>query len=319
MKTWTTLDRPAREQFSYWREVICEAFTTLNPDADARRAFHSEVVQKDIGGVLVSDSTSQAQFIARGPREIARDPTPRFFVNYQLEGTCLVRQDTREAMMRPGDFYLVDTRRPYTQDYSHWRVLCLSVPQHLLDPLLANPARATAIRMSASHGGLGAIAGSFIRSLEHCPESADSTSKELLAASLVNVLAVALGGTAEATETGRATVAQGLLCAIKAHVHRHFPDPALSVTSVAAHFRISPRYLHKLFENADETFAQFVFAQRLAWVAAALARDGHGPSISDLAYRAGFGDLSYFCRAFRKRYGMSARAYRADAPGRAAR
>lgn len=312
MKTWTTHHLPPREQFSYWREVICEAFATLSPDASSRSDFGSEVVQKDIGGVLVSDSRSRAQSIVRGPREIAHDPAARYFVNYQVTGTCLMRQGDRETLMGPGDFYLVDTLRPYTQQYSDWQVLCLCLPQHMLAPLLADPARATAVRVSACDGGLGAIAGSFIRSLEQCPDTTDSASKELLATGLVNVLAVALGGTADARAQGRTHVARRLLGGIKAHVRRNHADPGLSVAGVAAHFRISPRYLHKLFEGSGETFAQYVLEQRLARVAAALEREDRSASISALAYRAGFGDLSYFCRAFRKRYGVTARAYRAN-------
>ena len=39
MRYWTTADRPIREQFSYWREVICEAFTPL---AAQRTAAHRQ-------------------------------------------------------------------------------------------------------------------------------------------------------------------------------------------------------------------------------------------------------------------------------------
>ena len=71
MRTWTTIDIPEYEQFSYWREVICEAFTTLSPDAKLRRSFDSTVVQRDLGGILISDSRSKAQHIVRGSREIS--------------------------------------------------------------------------------------------------------------------------------------------------------------------------------------------------------------------------------------------------------
>ena len=310
MRTWTTTSLPESEQFSYWREVICEAFTTLTPATNARRSFESEVVQRDLGGVLLSNTRSMAQTIARGPREIARDATPRFFINYQLAGTCLIRQDSREILMRPGDFYLVDTIRPYTQDYSDWHVLCVSIPRHLLSPFLIDPTRSTAMRLSASEGGLGAVAGSFILSLQNCAESTDVVVKELLATSLINVIAVALGGTTEAKEKARTPVAMGLLNAIKENIKRNSADPNLSVSSVAQKFHISPRYVHKLFEGSQETFAQLVLEERLRRAASALTRRDNSVAVSEIAYSAGFGDLSYFCRAFRKRFGVSARAYR---------
>lgn len=310
MRTWTTTDLPEADQFGYWREVICEAFTSLSPAADSRKAFESSVSQRDIAGVLISDTKSKAQSIERGAREISRNPTPRFFINLQVSGTCLMRQDTREVLVRPGEFYLVDTTRPYQQDYSDWHVICVSIPRHLLEPLLISPARSTAVCLSISDGGLGTIAGSFIQSLQHCSESTGPAAKELLATSLVNVIAVALGGTSDAQGQGRASVTHGLLEAIRTHVKRNAADPDLSVSMVAAKFRISPRYVHKLFEGSECSFSQLVLEERLQRSAADLMARGGDLPISAIAYRAGFGDLSHFCRAFRKRFGMSARDFR---------
>lgn len=312
MRTWTTTNLPEADQFGYWREVICEAFTSLSPATDSKRAFESSVTQRDIAGVLISDSKSKAQSIKRGAREISRNPTPRFFINLQVSGTCLMRQDAREVLARPGDFYLVDTTRPYQQDYSDWHVICVSIPRHLLEPLLISPARSTAVCLSCSDGGLGTIAGSFIQSLQNCSESISPAAKELLATSLVNVIAAALGGTSEAKEQGRASARHGLLEAIRAHAKRNATDPDLSVSTVAAKFRISPRYVHKLFEGTDCSFSQLVLEERLQRSAADLMTRGGNLSISEIAYRAGFGDLSHFCRAFRKRFGMSARDFRSE-------
>lgn len=66
MRTWTTADLPETDQFGYWHEVICEAFTTVGPAADSRKAFENSVTPRDIGGVLISDSKSKAQSIERG-------------------------------------------------------------------------------------------------------------------------------------------------------------------------------------------------------------------------------------------------------------
>lgn len=64
--------------------------------------------------------------------------------------------------------------------------------------------------------------------------------------------------------------------------------------------------MRKLFESEDTSFTQFVLGQRLAR-AHALLSDPHfaDRSIAALALEAGFGDLSYFNRAFRRRYGAS--------------
>ena len=111
-------------------------------------------------------------------------------------------------------------------------------------------------------------------------------------------------------------IGHGLACGIRVHIKQHASDPAPSVSSVAAKFGISPRYLPKLLEHSDISFAQTVLEERLQACAAWLSGRGKDHSIADIAYRAGLGDLSYFCRAFRKRFGMSASAFRVAARGR---
>jgi AraC family transcriptional regulator, positive regulator of tynA and feaB len=78
---------------------------------------------------------------------------------------------------------------------------------------------------------------------------------------------------------------------------------------VAAHFGISTRYLHKLLEEHGETFGQIILGKRLERCASEL-RQGTCLTISEAAFRWGFNDMSYFSRAFRRRFGVTPREYR---------
>jgi AraC-like DNA-binding protein len=54
------------------------------------------------------------------------------------------------------------------------------------------------------------------------------------------------------------------------------------------------------------TFAEFVLEQRLLYAHRLLGNPGgREQKIAMIAYAAGFGDLSYFNRAFRRRFGMT--------------
>lgn len=77
----------------------------------------------------------------------------------------------------------------------------------------------------------------------------------------------------------------------------------LSVAIVASRHGITPRYLHMLFEGEGSTFSQFVLGERLDLARGMLGDPRHDhQSIAAIAYAAGFGDLSYFNRAFRSRF-----------------
>jgi AraC-like DNA-binding protein len=69
-----------------------------------------------------------------------------------------------------------------------------------------------------------------------------------------------------------------------------------------------------LFASQGTTLGAHLLEQRLQLAAHRLRdADGSRERISDIALESGFGDLSHFCRAFRRRFGCSAGAWRAGA------
>src|SRR5262249_26071346 len=94
------------------------------------------------------------------------------------------------------------------------------------------------------------------------------------------------------------------LAAIKADVVARLDRRDLDLVAVAARQRVTPRYVQLLFEGEGTTFSQFVLEQRLARAHGMLISPRHARwTISAIALAAGFGDLSYFNRSFRRRYG----------------
>jgi transcriptional regulator GlxA family with amidase domain len=96
------------------------------------------------------------------------------------------------------------------------------------------------------------------------------------------------------------------LSAIQKYTAQHLGDQELSVAGVAAANRLSPRQLQRLFESSGTTFSEFLLAERLKSVHAALLdREQRERSVSDIALESGFSDVSYFNRAFRRNYDSS--------------
>jgi AraC-like DNA-binding protein len=61
-----------------------------------------------------------------------------------------------------------------------------------------------------------------------------------------------------------------------------------------------------LFASSGATFSEFVFEQRLLLARRLLLHaSGRDRKVSDVAYTAGFNDLSYLHRSFRKRFGVT--------------
>ena len=155
----------------------------------------------------------------------------------------------------------------------------------------------------------------YVAVLQHDDGTFTAPDVQHAAASHVcDLVAVTLGATRDGAETAQRGVRAARLTAMKADVVRHLRDPTLSVTAVAARHAVTPRYVQRLFADSGIGFTEYVVAQRLAR-AHRLVSD---PQLADctltaLARAAGFGDLSYFNRAFRRQFGVAPAELRARA------
>ncbi|MBN9258748.1 MULTISPECIES: AraC family transcriptional regulator [unclassified Mesorhizobium] len=95
------------------------------------------------------------------------------------------------------------------------------------------------------------------------------------------------------------------LSPVRRYIDDHLRDGALSVSAVAAVLGVTPRYVQKLFQREGTTFSRYLLERRLAEARKLLLQGTRMPPISVTAYEVGFGDISYFNRAFRKRYGVA--------------
>jgi AraC-like DNA-binding protein len=96
---------------------------------------------------------------------------------------------------------------------------------------------------------------------------------------------------------------------IDAHSHRQ-----IDLEHAAAQAGISPFHFLRLFSSVlGVTPHQYLVRSRLRHAARLLADDG--PSITDVAYDVGFGDLSNFVRTFHRAAGVSPRRFREASRG----
>ena len=121
------------------------------------------------------------------------------------------------------------------------------------------------------------------------------------------LVALSLGATGDAADVAhRRGVRAARLQAIQADIEAHLLDPDLSTIWIAARHGISARYLRALFADRQMTFADFVTDRRLLVVWRRLVNPNTlCDAISTIAYECGFNDLSWFNRAFRRRFGMT--------------
>jgi len=311
MKVWDTQTLPLADRFAYWREVLCEAFTSLDSKPHETPDRRSIVTLHEFADVNGVDLSSFSQRVSHGLPEIQRYKDDFFFVNYQIDGRCGVEQDGRRICAAPGQFYIVDTTRPYHLEFMDaFHTISFRVPRGQLSPLIGDPRRMTA-RSVDDREPLGNLAGAYMRGLLRTAREVPSDARTSLADTLARLIAVAVSGQAPRDAESFAHTRRAFHDSIQRYVCDHSANPELSVGAVAARFRVSPRTVQALFAERGGSFTQTLLDRRLEAARTALAH--RGASITQIALDSGFGDISYFGRAFRLRYGCSPREWRHEA------
>lgn len=102
--------------------------------------------------------------------------------------------------------------------------------------------------------------------------------------------------------------------AIKRDVMLNATDPEFDIETVAARHRVTPRYVQMLFARAGTNFSEYAHTVRLATAHLMLRQSIHGDKrISEVALDAGFPNVSYFNRAFRRAFNATPSDVRAAA------
>lgn len=144
----------------------------------------------------------------------------------------------------------------------------------------------------------------YIRSYAEAKETMTPHLRHSFGLHVVDLVAAIVGasrdGAAQAEERGvRAARLQQVLAAVAARAC----DPAFSVETVAAELGVTARTVQLLLEETGSTFSEHVAEHRLRRAWRMLTEPAARRSIAEIAYESGFNDLSYFYRAFRRRYG----------------
>jgi AraC-like DNA-binding protein len=190
----------------------------------------------------------------------------------------------------------------------------LRVPVRLLSPLVADLEGAYGRTISADNSALRLLVAYF-GILDEAETFAVPELRRQAVTHIHDLIALTIGATRDAAETAKCRGASAArLRAIKQDIADRLGDRGLSTAAIAARHGIKPRYVQRLFESDGTTFTDYVLMRRLAFARRLLSDPLRaGVKVSTIALDAGFGDLSYFNRAFRRRYGLAPSELRAAA------
>jgi AraC-like DNA-binding protein len=299
--------------FDHWRHLVAQSFVPLTAETDCPDSFRGRMRSRVLDRMCIVEVSSTSHSVHRTPALLAQSDQRYFKLNLQLEGTGLLIQDNREAVLRPGDLAIYDTNRPYTLAFEEQaRMMVVMFPHDSLSLPPDYVGQLSAVRLAAGHG-LTSIVGPFIRQLAGNLEALSGPSGSRLAANTLDLVSTMLHSELDlAPDSMKPQMV--LATSVREYIDTNLADPQLSPASIAAAHFISTRHLHNVFHESGTTVASWIRSRRLERVRRDLRDPLHsGTSVGAVAARWGFLDAAHFSRTFRDAFGESPSDWRRGA------
>ena len=274
-----------------------------------RRAFHGSIETKKLGNLELSLFSSSSLSFTKFPIRSSHSENHFCTVITQLQGNRTYSQNGRALTLNAGDSTLIDSALPWSSECQGNCVrLYLRTPRWVVENLL----RTNVIPSARCIAGSSILGGTLFHLANSLYREADRLTYDegtALIEAYFDVLAGCLG--TQDRKSGRSRSDVELCSRIGRFIEQHLADPTLGPTSVAAAAGISTRHLHRLFASRGKTPAEWIRQCRLDRCRADLADPRlRGHSVTEIAFSWGFCDSAHFSHAFKKRFGVSPRAFR---------
>ena len=280
-----------------------EPIEPLEPLPDC--LLHVDLIKRTLPGLAVVSGTLSGVRHAIRPSGATANGEDDLLLGINVSGCSTARQRDRDLTLRDGDAFLA------TRDMSGFtvtrptpvRFVGCRVSREAVAPLVGRIDN-TPLRLVPPRSEALTLLVTYARAIADALPLATSELQRLAVTHMHDLIAATIGATRDGRAIGEGRgIAAARLRAIMTDISANLCDGDLSVAKVARRHRVTPRYIHRLFENEDLTFSSFVLGQRLSRAHRILSDPRSADrNISSVAFDVGFGDLSYFNRAFRRRY-----------------
>jgi len=297
---------PRGRDYERWREEMYRCTLRVDVQPGAGDIIDCKLQVSLLGGILLAASNGTSAEFSRTP-ETLKDGYDGMCLVIATAGRVLISHEDHsielsESQMCLGDMsVLCGTRMS-----SDCEVKTIRIPRPLLLTICPRAEDRLALALGDQAPVREAITRYHALAAELGPRT-DAVGQHLVAQHMVDLVALLLGTDADRTELanyrGHSAARLDLM---RADVMANLSRGDLTIYSVAQKAGVSPRHAQRMFEQTGTTFTEFLLEQRMLLVRKLLLDPlNRWRKVSDLAHSAGFPDVSYFNRMFRRRFGVT--------------
>jgi AraC-like DNA-binding protein len=304
---------PERDRFPMYCEEIGRRYVGLDFRTQDQSRFSAKLAVQRAGPLDIIYSSSVALDSIRTP-QLVRDGDDSLCVVVLARGSAHQSQCGNDCDLASRAAILCDAGYAgacnFITDAEFWS---LRIPRRKITELLPRVTRFAGAKLDKDLLAQRLLFGYLHAAFDILLSAGRAT--ELYGEHIIDLVALALGADGERRAVAEERGARAArLAAVLRGIERRSDDPDLSAAKISMLLGITPRYVHLLLEETGKSFTHHVLERRLG-KAATLLRDSQlrHRKIADLATEAGFTDLSYFNRAFRRHFGATPSDMRAAA------
>jgi AraC-like DNA-binding protein len=295
---------PERDRFPAFCEEFVRRHTPLDiAPRDGGAPFRAVIEMQRAGPVEVSTHFNTSTDFLRSPH-LLRDGYDGLAIALIRSGCAYQTQSGTDVKLEPGEAIVCDNA--YSGGFHlptdvQWSSVL--IPRAAIRKSLPRNDRLAGAKLGRDDVALRLLFGYLAGTLD--VDLDGERASELCGEHIIDLVALALGTEDDAREAmEQHSIGAMRRAAILREIETRATDPRLSADVIASGLGITPRYVRLLLEKTGRSFSQHVLEKRLDR-AADLLRDPRreDSKVSVIAFACGFSDLSYFNRAFRRRYG----------------
>lgn len=293
-------------EFEAWRDTLrgyCGNFD-VTPGAGLPDR-HGSFGKHSLGGMEMSRITTNYQSIQRDRACIRGDDMDCLYLVRQLAGRMRIVTARGTAELTAGDCILLDSTEPLEGHYARTGVdfATLHVPR---EALLREPDDLTEVECGVARGAEDPRGRALSAALEFV--GARGLDEAEGRGFVIDLARLVFRRDPRAHSLHRFARSADRVTALIEAIHRKAADPAFSLAGLAHLAGMSERQVQRDLQGQGTSFSAETMRVRMDRVCRQLRRAsarGARPQVAQIAYGAGFNDLSHFNRAFRRMHGCT--------------
>jgi len=308
MAVFSTESVAPRERVSYWNANVIRGFAKLK--VRANEPFSGSLVLGELGSIGVSKIECDPFEIDRGRKEIAHSHGDDYFIHLQCAGHSTHRQTGSETVIKKGEFFLADLRRPSAGSLeTRGSIITIRASCGEIEARLG-PTGQLVSRPMGPQNAVAGLAFAFLSMLPDRMDELEGPTGPKVAEQALDLVTLAFAAEAQNSVTLSSASATALTL-LKAAIESRLHDPDLRPVAAAAAAGISVRYANTLLAQEGTGIEAYIIRRRLERCRRALDDPAQARrTIGDIAFSWGFSDLSHFARRFKAEFGCTPGDYR---------